>query len=197
MPFKYALGCQMKFRAGSRSDDLARAPARRPTRRAARLTRAQVSAALKRAGRRNNKDKGRCRARGAAQRAARPARDPHDRLPAAVRSLIALIAALNAQVKILQGRWGSTWAGTRTLRSTGRARYGSRPRRPGARRVRRRPPPLRGGKACRNYAATSPVTRASGKKKVVAVRFARNDRLLNALRAQALAALNASPGARG
>ena len=52
------------------------------------------------------------------------------------------------------------------------------------------------GKARRNYAATSPVTRAPGKKKVVAARFIHNDRLVDALRTQAFAALNASPGAR-
>jgi len=53
-----------------------------------------------------------------------------------------------------------------------------------------------GGKARRNYAGTSPVTRASGKKKVVAARFVRNDRLTDALHAQAQSALTASPGAR-
>ena len=52
------------------------------------------------------------------------------------------------------------------------------------------------GKARRNYAGTSPLTRASGKKKVVAARFIHNDRLVDALNAQAFASLNASPGAR-
>ena len=52
------------------------------------------------------------------------------------------------------------------------------------------------GKARRNYAATSPITRASGKKKVVAARFIHNDRLIDALMAQAFAALTPSPGAR-
>jgi transposase len=52
------------------------------------------------------------------------------------------------------------------------------------------------GKARRNYAATSPITRASGKKKVVAARFIHNGRLVDALMAQAFTALNASPGAR-
>jgi hypothetical protein len=52
------------------------------------------------------------------------------------------------------------------------------------------------GKARRNYAATSPITRASGKKKVVAARFVHNDRLVDALRTQAFSSLNASPGAR-
>jgi transposase len=52
------------------------------------------------------------------------------------------------------------------------------------------------GKARKNYAATSPITRASGKKKTVAARFVRNDRLTDALMAQAFTALTGSPGAR-
>jgi hypothetical protein len=52
------------------------------------------------------------------------------------------------------------------------------------------------GKARRNYAATSPITRASGKKKVVAARYIHNDRLIDVLMVQAFAALKASPGAR-
>ncbi|HEX3592893.1 MAG TPA: IS110 family transposase [Pseudonocardiaceae bacterium] len=48
----------------------------------------------------------------------------------------------------------------------------------------------------KNYAATSPITRASGKKTVVVARFVHNDRLIDALMAQALSALTASPGAR-
>ncbi len=51
-------------------------------------------------------------------------------------------------------------------------------------------------KARKNYAATSPITRASGKKKTVAARFVHNDRLVDALMAQAFSALKASPGAR-
>ena len=57
-------------------------------------------------------------------------------------------------------------------------------------------PEARDGKARRNYAATSPVTRASGKKKVVAARYVHNDRLVDALNAQAFSALTVSPGAR-
>ena len=51
-------------------------------------------------------------------------------------------------------------------------------------------------KARKNYAATSPVTRQSGKKKTVMARFIRNDRLADALHRQAQSALRASPGAR-
>lgn len=52
------------------------------------------------------------------------------------------------------------------------------------------------GKARRNYAGTSPVTRASGSKTIVLARYARNRRLGDALFQQAFAALTASPGAR-
>jgi transposase len=51
-------------------------------------------------------------------------------------------------------------------------------------------------KARRNYAGTSPVTKASGTRRVVLARFARNRRLADALHQQAFAALTASPGAR-
>ncbi|MEV6418050.1 transposase, partial [Kribbella sp. NPDC051718] len=51
-------------------------------------------------------------------------------------------------------------------------------------------------KARKNYAATSPITRASGKKKIALARFVHNDRLIDALMGQALSALTASPGAR-
>jgi transposase len=51
-------------------------------------------------------------------------------------------------------------------------------------------------KARRNYTATSPITRASGKKKTVMARWVHNDRLIDALGHQAFAALSASPGAR-
>ena len=51
-------------------------------------------------------------------------------------------------------------------------------------------------KARKNYAATSPITRASGKKKTALARFVHNDRLIDALMGQAFAALSTSPGAR-
>jgi transposase len=51
-------------------------------------------------------------------------------------------------------------------------------------------------KARRNYAGTSPITRASGKSSAVLARHVRNRRLADALDQQAFAALQASPGAR-
>ena len=136
--------------------------------RAARLTRAQVSAALKRAGRRNITE--RATAILAALRSEQLGQP--EALTAAcavtVRALIAVIITLNDQVKALEqqvrdhfGRHPDAGVivsqpgmgpvlGARVL-----AEFGDGPRR------------YADGKARRNYAGTSPVTRASGKGKVV------------------------------
>jgi transposase len=165
--------------------------------RARKLTRAQVSAALKRARRRNITDK--ATAILVALRGEQLGQPPAvtAAYAATVRSLIAVITVLNEQVKALQGQVEEHFGrhpdaeiyrsqpgmgailGARVL-----AEFGDDPHR------------YRDGKARRNYAATSPITRASGKKKVVAARFIHNDRLVDALNAQAFASLNASPGAR-
>jgi hypothetical protein len=165
--------------------------------RAAKLTRAQVSAALKRARRRNIPDK--ATAILAALRSEHLGQPPAvtAAYAATVRSLIAVITVLNEQVKVLQGHVEADFGrhpdaeiyrsqpgigavlGARVL-----GEFGDDPDR------------YADGKARRNYAGTSPLTRASGKKKVVAARFIHNDRLVDALNAQAFAALNASPGAR-
>jgi transposase len=165
--------------------------------RAAKLTRAQISAALKRARRRNIPDK--ATAVLAALRREQLGQPPAVTAAYAVtvRSLIALITVLNEQVKTLQGQVEENFGrhpdaeiyrsqpgmgailGARVL-----GEFGDDPDR------------YADGKSRRNYAATSPITRASGKKKVVAARFIHNDRLVDALNSQAFAALNASPGAR-
>lgn len=49
----------------------------------------------------------------------------------------------------------------------------------------------------KNYSGMSPVTRASGTKRIVLARHARNRRLADALYQQAFSAINTSPGARG
>jgi transposase len=165
--------------------------------RAEKLTRAQVSAALKRARRRNITDRATAiltalRSEQLGQPQALTAA-----YAAAVRALIAVITALNEQVKFLEqqvrdhfGRHPDAEVilsqpgmgavlGARVL-----AEFGDDPHR------------YRDGKARRNYAATSPLTRASGKKKTVTARYVHNDRLVDALSAQAFSALSASPGAR-
>ena len=52
------------------------------------------------------------------------------------------------------------------------------------------------GKSRRNYAGTSPITKASGKSHVVLARFARNRRLADALDQWAFCSITQSPGAR-
>lgn len=51
-------------------------------------------------------------------------------------------------------------------------------------------------KSRKNYASTSPITKASGKHRVVLARYARNRHLANACHMWAFAAISASPGAR-
>lgn len=164
---------------------------------AARLSSAQITAALRRARRRNIADK--ATAIQAALRA------PHLGQPAvvtaayaaALRAQVAILTTLNEQITTLQGQVETHFGphpdaeiilsqpglgmilGARVL-----AEFGDDPHR------------YTSAKARKNYAATSPITRQSGKKKTVLARYVHNDRLLDALSAQAFAALNASPGAR-
>jgi transposase len=51
-------------------------------------------------------------------------------------------------------------------------------------------------KCRKNYAGTSPITRASGTKRVVLARYVRNKRLADAIYQWAFTSMNASPGAR-
>ena len=164
---------------------------------AARLSTAQISAALKRARRRD------IPAKTAAIQAV--LRGEHLGQPAvitaaysvSVRALVAILGTLNEQVSILQGQVEAHFGqhpdaeiilsqpglgavlGARVLAEFGddHDRYAS-------------------AKARKNYAATSPITRASGKKRVVAARFVHNDRLIDALMTQAFTSLRNSPGAR-
>lgn len=53
-----------------------------------------------------------------------------------------------------------------------------------------------GAKSRKNYAGTSPITKASGTRRVVLARYARNRRLADACYLWAFSALQASPGAR-
>jgi transposase len=164
---------------------------------AAKLTIAQISAVLKRARRRNVSEKAASiqqvlRAEHLGQAAAVTAA-----YAVSVRALVAILVALQEQVKILEEQVEACFGrhpdaeiimsqpglgpilGARVLAEFGddRDRYAS-------------------AKARKNYAGTSPITRASGKKKVVVARFVHNDRLIDALMSQAAAALRASPGAR-
>ncbi|WP_336217054.1 IS110 family transposase [Nonomuraea sp. LPB2021202275-12-8] len=116
---------------------------------------------------------------------------------ASVRALVTVLATLDEQITVLQREVETHFGehpvaeillsqpglgpvlGARVL-----AEFGDDPRRYAT------------AKARKNYAGTSPITRASGKKKIVAARFVRNDRLIDALMAQAATAIRWSPGAR-
>jgi transposase len=173
---------------------LAKAP--EPSR-AARLTRAQISAALKRAHRRDRDTK--TTAIMAALRTEHLAQPPviAAAYGATVRALAALITTCNEQITALEGPVEACFGqhpdaeiylsqpglgpilGARVL-----AEFGDDPTR------------YAGARARKNYAGTSPITRASGKKKVVLARYVRNKRLADALHQQAFCALTGSPGAR-
>ena len=164
---------------------------------AAKLTTAQISAALKRARRHSISEKTTAiRAALRGPQLAQPA--PVAAAGAAVvRALAAVITTLGQQITVLDGQVQAHFLahpdaeiilsqpglgpvlGARVL-----AEFGDDPHR------------YASAKARKNYAATSPITRQSGKKKIVLARYVHNDRLLDALRAQAFSALSASPGAR-
>jgi hypothetical protein len=155
---------------------------------AARLTTAQISAVLKRARRRAIPEK--------AAKIQAALRAEHLGQPdivatayaATVRSAAAVLTVLNEQIKVLEGQVEAHFGvhpaaeiilsqpglgpilGARVLAEFGDAqgRYAD-------------------AKSRRNYAGTSPITRASGKKKTVMARHIHNDRLIDALGVQAFA----------
>jgi transposase len=164
---------------------------------AARLPISQIRAALTRARRRDVTEK--------AATIAAALRAPHLRQPAVItgayaattRSAVAMLTVLDEQVKTLhkevETHFGRHPAAEIVLSQPGLgpilgarvlAEFGDDPHR------------YTNAKARKNYAATSPITRASGKRKVALARFVHNDRLIDALGSQAFSALSASPGAR-
>ncbi|MFF7581133.1 IS110 family transposase [Streptomyces sp. NPDC008061] len=164
---------------------------------AEKLTRTQITAVLTRHRRRNRE------AKAATVQAA--LREPQLGLPEQVTTAYAatatvharLIIALNEQIAAMEGQVKAHFlahpdaevylsmpgiaeiTGARVL-----AEFGDDPNR------------YASAKARKNYAGTSPVTRASGKSHTVQARYVRNNRLADALQVQAFSALRNSPGAR-
>ncbi|WP_261556032.1 IS110 family transposase [Frankia tisae] len=164
---------------------------------ARRLTVAQISAALKRARRHDIAEKSR-RIRAAFQAGQLPVRPATAAAyGAVVRAQTALISALNIEIDRLGEQVGAHFGqhpDAEILRSQPGlgpvlaarvlAEFGDDPKR------------CADAKSRKNYAGTSPITRACGRKTVVMARYARNSRLADALHQQAFCALRASPGAR-
>ena len=165
---------------------------------AARLTRSQLTAVLRAGGRRRNLD-------ATAQRVQTALRTEQLHAPAAVTEAYAavviaqvgVITALNTQIVGLEGQLERSFEkhpdadlylslpglshvlGARVL-----GEFGDDPER------------FADAKSRRNYAGTSPITIASGKKRAVLARHARNKRLYDAIDQWAFCSLQASPGAR-
>jgi transposase len=112
-----------------------------------------------------------------------------------VRSLAAVIITLNEQVASLQGQveahFGQHPDAEIYLSQPGLGAI------TGARVLGDDPHRYATANTRKNYAGTSPITRASGKWKIVAARFVRNDRLIDALMIPvAFRRAAVSPGAR-
>jgi transposase len=166
--------------------------------RAARLSRAQLAGALRRANRRNIETR--------ARQLQAVLRAPALRQPVAVQKAytaivtgqVRLIAALNAEIDAIEevvaehfGRHrdaeiylSQPGLGT-VLSARVLAEFGDDPDR------------FADAKSRKNYAGTSPITRASGRRRIVLARYARNRRLADALHQWAFCSLKGSPGARG
>jgi transposase len=165
--------------------------------RAARLSIARITAALRRANRRNVEDK--------AARIQSVLRAPALHQPAQVQAAFAaivtsqvrLLAVLNGEIaqlgEVVAGHFGrhrdaeiyTSQPGLGVvLAARVLAEFGDDPTR------------YTDAKARKNYAGTSPITRASGTRKIVLARYARNERLGDAVQQWAFGSLKGSPGAR-
>lgn len=163
-----------------------------------RLTQPRVAALLRRGGRQRNLQTTAehiVQVLRGEQLAARPA--VVGAYAASTAALVAVITTLSAQVNVLAEQVGESFGrhpdaeiylsqpgfgqilGARVL-----AEFGDDPHR------------YADAKARRNYSGMSPITKTSGKSRVVLARYARNRRLSDAIYQQAFAALTASPGAR-
>ena len=163
-----------------------------------RLTRARLVAVLRKAGRARNLEP-------TAERFLLTLGGPHlEATPgvtaagrANAMALLAVITAINAQIEHIEAALADRFDAhpdaeiVRSLPGIGTilgarvlGEFGDDPNR------------YRDARARKNYAGTSPITRASGKTHVVAARFIRNDRLGDACDRWAFAAISSSPGAR-
>jgi Transposase/Transposase IS116/IS110/IS902 family len=162
------------------------------------LSRSKIAAALRRGGRQRRVDEraGEIQAVLRAPQLAAPAA-VSTAMGKSVSASVAVIAAMGAQIAELARELEAGFKShpdaevVRSLPGLGTVlgarvlgEFGDEPNRYGS------------AKSRKNYAGTSPITRASGTKRVVLARYARNQRLADAIYLWAFATLSASPGAR-
>jgi transposase len=165
--------------------------------RARRLTRRRIAAALKRSNRRNVEVRATEIQQILAAEQLRRSEPVEAAYAAIVASQAVIVATLNTQIEqmaaVVEAHFGQhpdaeTYISQPGLGVVLAARvlgeFGDDPHR------------YTDAKARKNYAGTSPITRASGKKKIVLARYARNRRLGDALQQWAFCSLRGSPGAR-
>ena len=141
-----------------------------------RLSQARIETLLRRAGRQRNVSATAAKIRAALrseQLAARPG--VIGAYTASASALLAILTAVAAQTELLAGQVEQGFG-----------------QHPDAEIYRSQP----GAKARKNYSGMSPITKASGTKRVVLARYARNRRLGDAIHQWAFCALTSSPGAR-
>jgi len=192
--FPAALGAFEDLNAPDTLELLGRAP---DPDTAAKLSRSQIAAALKRARRRDIDTKTKKIMEVLRAPGLRTAALVTGAYAASVRAQVAILTTLNTQITVMEqqvdAHFGQhpdaeiyrsqpglgTVLGARVL-----GEFGDDPDR------------YADAKARKNYAGTSPITRQSGKMRLVMARYVHNDRLIDALDRQAFAALSTSPGAR-
>ena len=163
-----------------------------------RLSRSKIAAALRRGGRQRNIDRRTIEIQTAlrSDQLHAPALVT-DAMGHIVASLVTVIATMQTQIDQLEQQLGEHFEAhpdakiIRSLPGLGMilgarvlAEFGDDPNR------------YEDAKSRKNYAGTSPITKASGKHRVVLARYARNRRLADACYQWAFAAITASPGAR-
>jgi hypothetical protein len=192
--FPAALAAFADLSAPDTLELLARAP---DPQAAARLSKAQITAALKRARRCHAADK--AAAIQATLRAPQLARPPEltAAYAAVVVTLTKVIAAFSEQIAVLEQQVSASFR-----RHSSAGIYLSQPGLGPLLAARLLgefgddPDRYASAKGRKNYASTSPITRASGKKKTIMARYARNTWIADTIHWWAFCSLNASPGAR-
>jgi hypothetical protein len=147
------------------------------------LSRSKIAAALRRGGRQRRVEERTAQIQAALRADQLAAPDVVSAaMGSTVAALVAVVGELNTQIARLEAELSDRFEKHPDAKVLGE--FGDDPNR------------YADAKSRKNYAGTSPITKASGKRKVVLARYARNRRLADACYLWAFASLTASPGAR-